>query len=129
MDDGDYTDSFGGTSSACPVLAGVAGLVMSARKDMSAADALELLEKTTRAAPYAEPDSRGHDKTYGFGIVDPAAALRMALGVKEEPDADMTASTADDSGGCAVTTARADAVMLLGFLLSLWSLLRRRHAR
>lgn len=131
MDDGDYSDLFGGTSSACPVVAGVAGLVMSARKDMSAADVLSLLENTTRIAPYAEPDSRGHDKTYGYGIVDPAAALRMALGVEEEPEPDAKAdagmSKADDSEGCAVAAGRADVVLLAGMLLCLWSVLRRRH--
>jgi subtilisin family serine protease len=132
MDDGDYTDRFGGTSSACPVVAGVAGLVMSARKDMNAAEVLSLLEETTRPAPFAQPDSDGHDDTYGYGIVDAAAALRSALGVAEElePAGEPDAGTrepegkADDSGGCAVAGDARGAGLCVA--IALWALRRRR---
>jgi len=132
--DGDYTDLFGGTSSACPVVAGVAGLVMSARKDMSAADVLALLEDTARRAPFAQPGSDGHDVTYGYGIVDPAAALRSALGVEAEPEPEdqADAGAADsrdktkDSGGCAVAGDAPDTLLLAGIALSVWALRRRR---
>lgn len=134
MDDGDYTDRFGGTSSACPVVAGVAGLVMSARKDMSAADVLSLLKATTRPAPFAQPDSEGHDDTYGYGIVDPAAALRSALGVEEEPEPaeEPDAGTrepdgkAQDSGGCVVAGDGPGAGLCVVIALALWALRRRR---
>jgi subtilisin family serine protease len=131
MGDGDYTELFGGTSSACPVVAGVAGLVMSARKDMSAADVLELLQQTTRPAPFAQPDSDGHDATYGYGIVDPAAALRSALGVEEEPEpagkADAGAGdTAEDSGGCAVAGDAPNALLFAALALCVWTARRRR---
>jgi serine protease len=136
MDDGDYTDLFGGTSSACPVVAGVAGLVMSAAKDMSAGDVLALLQETTRPAPFAQPDSTGHDETYGYGIVDPAAALRRALGVKEDPapedkpDAGSSEGrdTTQESGGCAVAGDAPDALLFAGIALAIWTL-RRRRAR
>jgi serine protease len=138
MGDGDYTTSFGGTSSACPVVAGVAGLVMSARADMTAADVRELLEKTARPAPYAEPDSAGHDTTYGYGIVNASAALHEALGVEEEPDAESDAGASDrpdasqdpgkaDSGGCAVAGGGGHAALLSWLGLCLWMWMRRRR--
>lgn len=74
-DPGDTTDRFGGTSSSCPIVAGVAGLIASRRPTMSAADMRATLVATVRPAPFASPDATGHDLVYGYGIVDPAAAL------------------------------------------------------
>lgn len=144
-DRGDYTSLFGGTSSACPIAAGVAALVMSARKDMTAAEVSDLLLQTARKAPFARPDSAGHDPTYGYGIVDPLGALRSALGITDpEPDLSMDAgmaraAPAADGGkpaapkhhdsGCSVARAQDHgcALMLTGLLA--WLGLRRRSAR
>lgn len=93
--DGDYTDLFGGTSSACPVAAGVAGLVASAAPELTAAEIEAILVETARPAPYAVPDAQGHDLVYGWGIVDPEAALRRALGLEAGPDG----GTEDGDGG------------------------------
>ncbi|HTU57141.1 MAG TPA: MYXO-CTERM sorting domain-containing protein, partial [Polyangiales bacterium] len=95
---------------------------------------LALLEDTAREAPFAQPGSDGHDVTYGYGIVDPAAALRSALGVEEEPEpedkADAGASDgggkAEESGGCAVAGGGPDTLSLAGIALSIWMLRRRR---
>ncbi len=73
---GDYTALFGGTSAACPVVSGVAGLLLSQRPTMTAREVHDLLLRTTRRAPFARPDDRGHDVNYGHGIVDPVAAMR-----------------------------------------------------
>jgi len=73
--DSDYTSLFGGTSSSCPVVAGVAGLLFSADPDASAREVHDALLETTRPAPFATPDAEGHDDLHGYGIVDPAAAL------------------------------------------------------
>jgi len=108
---GDYTSLFGGTSSACPVAAGVAALVMSARKDMTASDVSELLLQTARKAPFARPDGAGHDRTYGYGIVDPVAAVRRALDITEpEPETPPDAGAPRNAGGPsgAKTTERED---------------------
>jgi subtilisin family serine protease len=134
LESGDYTSSFGGTSSACPVVAGVAGLVMSARKDMTAREVGELLRQTARKAPFAEADSSGHDKTYGYGIVDPAAALRKALGVSA-PDGsgdDAGANSKEQSkssGGCQVSGASGAGGAAIWSLLTLglWRQRRRRR--
>ncbi len=84
-DPGDYTTHFGGTSSAAPVAAGVAGLLVSAAPALRASELERILIETARPAPYAQPDARGHDRTYGWGIVDPARAIRRATGVPETP--------------------------------------------
>lgn len=98
-DPGDTTDRFGGTSSACPIVAGVAGLMASRRPTMSAADMRAALVATVRPAPFATPDATGHDLLYGYGIVDPAAALAMIdpAGVPDAGPSDAGA-TGDDAG-------------------------------
>ncbi|TNF38645.1 MAG: serine protease, partial [Deltaproteobacteria bacterium] len=81
---GDYTSTFGGTSSACPVVAGVAGLLVSAAPTATGEELAEALITTTRKAPFAVPDEDGHDPLYGYGIVDPFGALD-ALGAVPDP--------------------------------------------
>jgi subtilisin family serine protease len=85
--DTDYTSNFGGTSSACPVAAGIAGLVVSAAPSKTAAELYEVLIKTARPAPFAVPDAMGHDAVFGYGIIDPVSALRDVLGIQDVPDA------------------------------------------
>lgn len=89
---GDYTNLFGGTSAACPVVAGVAGLILSFAPTTTARDVQTLLKQTARKAPYATPGVDGHDPVYGYGIVDPRAALR-ALGANLSAPAPRDAGT------------------------------------
>jgi serine protease len=93
FDRGDFTNLFGGTSAACPVVAGVAALALAFAREASAADVRRALVESARKAPFATPDAEGHDAVYGYGIVDPVAALR-ALGAPA-PDA----GGAGDAGG------------------------------
>lgn len=79
-DPGDYTSLFGGTSAACPVAAGVAALLVSAQPDAGRVQLERWLIETSRPAPFARPDSRGHDVEYGFGIVSASRALARATG-------------------------------------------------
>ena len=113
-DPGDYTSLFGGTSSACPVAAGIAGLLASAATTQTSADLYQLMIDTARPAPYAVPDANGHDPIFGFGIIDPVAALRSELGLpngEEQPDAGTDAgaggapaapSDLETEGGCSL---------------------------
>lgn len=101
----DYTSLFGGTSSACPVVAGITGLLASAAPDATAAELIEALVVSTRRAPFATPDERGHDVLYGRGIVDPAAALGVLLGPVASPDGGIV----PDAGGVAEEGGGADA--------------------
>lgn len=93
-DPGDYSSLFGGTSSAAPVVAGVAGLLFAAFPDATASEVHDALIATARPAPYATPGPDGHDEVYGFGIVDPAAALAALAGARPPEDA----GAGDDAG-------------------------------
>jgi serine protease len=92
---------------------------VSAAPERTAAELNEILVATTRPAPYAQPDAEGHDPIYGFGVVDPVAALEAAMtpgptttsgaggaGGAAEGGASPTAATggevaeSDDDGGC-----------------------------
>jgi len=72
---GDYTDRFGGTSSACPVAAGVVGLLASAVPDAPATELASALISTAKLPSFVTPGPDGHDLSYGFGEIRPAAAL------------------------------------------------------
>ncbi|MBK7863983.1 MAG: S8 family serine peptidase [Archangiaceae bacterium] len=91
-----YTSLFGGTSAACPVVAGVAGLMFAAKPDATAAEVRQALVASARRAPFATPDQHGHDDLYGYGIVDPRAAIERLLGIV--PDAGTDAGQAADAG-------------------------------
>lgn len=86
-DSGDYTGLFGGTSSACPVAASIAALLVSAAPEKTSAEIVDALIKTARPAPYAQPDANGHDQVFGYGIIDPVPALKSVLNIQEPPDA------------------------------------------
>jgi serine protease len=106
---GDYTELFGGTSSACPVAAGIAGLLVSAAPDRTAAELYDVLIRTARPAFYAAPDENGHDPVYGHGIIDPVAALKAVLPVEEPPSptppaGEETKSEESEPSGCACAT-------------------------
>jgi len=101
-DPADFTTRFGGTSSACPVAAGVAALLVSAAPQTRGEDLAAMFINTARQSPYATPDEHGHDDVYGRGVMAPAAALRLALNLPEElPDAGVTpdASAAGPGAG------------------------------
>ena len=74
---GDYFASFGGTSSAAPFAAGVAGLVLSRNPGLTAAQVREILETS---ADKINPslgayDSSGHSDRFGYGRVNAQRAL------------------------------------------------------
>lgn len=129
----DYTTLFGGTSAACPVVAGVAGLLFSAKPDATAAEVRLAIVRTARPAPFALPDQNGHDDLYGYGIVDPEAALQRLLGIFPDagmPDGGVDAGIADAGPdpidppkGCGCSSA--DGVAMLLFVVALR---RRRRA-
>lgn len=71
-----------GTSFACPVVAGVAALVLSANPDLTAAEVKSILEKTAdKIGDAGSYDERGHSTMYGYGRINAANAVRMALGL------------------------------------------------
>ncbi|MCK4873050.1 MAG: S8 family serine peptidase [Phycisphaerales bacterium] len=85
---GDYYSSFGGTSSASPLAAGVVALMLDANPDLTWRDVQHILVRTARKndpggeggdSPW-ETNGAGHDisYSYGFGAVDAAAAAARA---------------------------------------------------
>lgn len=61
---------FGGTSASCPIVAGVAALVISVNPALTAQEVRDLLLSTARSLP---------GTPFGAGCVDAAAAVRAAL--------------------------------------------------
>ncbi len=86
---GDYVRGFGGTSSACPVVAGVAALVLSANPNLTAQEVKRLLAETAdkivdrdadpqlgmRLGTY---DTNGHSQWFGYGKVNAFKAVQAA---------------------------------------------------
>jgi subtilisin family serine protease len=85
-----YTGQFGGTSSATPLVAGVAALVLSANPKLKAVQVKELLESTADKIVDTDPDPVqgknrgeyiiGHSQWFGYGKVNAARAVREAKG-------------------------------------------------
>ena len=69
-----------GTSMATPVVAGVAALVRQANPDLTAEQVISILKET------AEPMKDTKAILGGRGLVDPGAAVRKALEMKEEAE-------------------------------------------
>jgi subtilisin family serine protease len=75
--DANYTDSFGGTSSATPLVAGIVGLMLSASPNLTEREVRTILADT--AVPVGSGyDSTGHSPEYGYGRVNAFEAVRAA---------------------------------------------------
>jgi subtilisin family serine protease len=77
---GNYTNSFGGTSSACPGVAGVAALVLAHNPALHWDEAKEILRRSCDRIDDAsgEYDADGHSLRYGFGRVNAETAVQLA---------------------------------------------------
>ncbi|MFH9085342.1 type VII secretion-associated serine protease mycosin [Streptomyces sp. NPDC017673] len=89
-----------GTSAASAFVSGAAALVKAAHPGLSPAQIKKLLEDTARDAPVG-----GRDDSRGFGMIDPAAALRAAARV--EPRGLKAASYGEKYFGAGPDTPRA----------------------
>ncbi|GCL39461.1 peptidase S8 and S53, subtilisin, kexin, sedolisin [Sphaerospermopsis reniformis] len=86
---GNFTNNFGGTSSATPVVAGIAALILSVNPDLTAQQVNRILQETTDKIVDPEPDpqlglrggtydSNGHCIWFGYGKVNAAKSVRVA---------------------------------------------------
>ena len=73
-DSGNYVYTFGGTSAACPQVAGVAALIISANPYLTEQQVVDILRTTAR-----DMGTVGFDNTYGYGLVDAYAAVQAAV--------------------------------------------------
>lgn len=85
----DYTRDFGGTSSACPTVAGVAALVISANPSLTASEVRDILQTTTDKIVdnnidpqlgnrFGTYDGNGHSQWSGYGRVNASMAVAEA---------------------------------------------------
>ncbi|MBI4702387.1 MAG: S8 family serine peptidase [Deltaproteobacteria bacterium] len=84
---GGHMSAFGGTSSACPYVAGVAGLVLAANPELSAAQVRDILaQSATKIDPvFGQWNKEGRSPVYGHGLVNAYTAVRLALGDCADP--------------------------------------------
>jgi subtilisin family serine protease len=85
--DGLHTDSFGGTSSATPLVAGIAALILAANPKLTRDEVRDILQQTAvKIGPKNSYNAKGHSKEFGFGRVNAEAAVARAvqLGVAKQ---------------------------------------------
>ena len=70
-----YTNTFGGTSAACPVVSGVSALVLSVDPNLTLTQVKDILYNSA-----IDMGSSGRDNTYGHGRVNAFAAVQAAGG-------------------------------------------------
>jgi subtilisin family serine protease len=74
-----HTNSFGGTSSATPLAAGVTVLVLSVDPELTRDQVKRILEQTAdKIGPAGTYDVNGFSQIYGFGCVNAAGAVAAA---------------------------------------------------
>jgi subtilisin family serine protease len=80
--DDDYTNSFGGTSSACPGAAGVAALVLSCNPSLTRDEVKDVLRRSCEQIDPedGEYDNQGHSNLYGYGRLNAENAVRSVGG-------------------------------------------------
>ena len=89
-----FTGVFGGTSSATPIVAGVAALVISENPELCASEVKQILQETADKIedPESDPvlgltkgsyDANGHSEWFGFGRVNAARAVQRARELRE----------------------------------------------
>lgn len=81
----DYTSSFGGTSSATPLVSGVVGLLVSLYPEITVDEVQEILTKTAdKVSPVdAQYDENGFSIYYGYGRVNAEKAVEMLCEIKD----------------------------------------------
>ena len=87
--DGSGYELWSGTSQAAPHVAGVIGLMLSMRPDLSVGSILNILRSTAddRIGPSTE-DTPGWDQYFGYGLLDAPAALEQVTQVPADGDYD-----------------------------------------
>lgn len=84
-----FTDRFGGTSSACPLVAGVAALIISANPNLTAKQIKKIIQETADKiidedrdpilnVNRGNYDTNGHSKWFGYGKINAYKAVKKA---------------------------------------------------
>ncbi len=77
---GNYTNSFGGTSSSCPGAAGVCALILSVNPNLAWTEVRDILRETCDQIDQGggNYDAQGHSPFYGYGRINALRAVEMA---------------------------------------------------
>jgi subtilisin-like proprotein convertase family protein/subtilisin family serine protease len=79
---GDYTDIFGGTSAAAPLVSGAVALMLEANPQLTWRDVQHILVRSSHRVQPGDPGwtmSRfPHHERFGFGLIDAAGAVHLA---------------------------------------------------
>lgn len=76
---GKYVFEFGGTSSACPLAAGIAGLVLSVNPALTRDEVYAIFKVTSDKVGEDEYDENGFNENYGFGRINACKAVIKAF--------------------------------------------------
>lgn len=78
---GNYTSEFGGTSSACPGIAGIAALIISANSELDWEEVKDVIRQACEMIDVenGDYDERNHSYYYGYGKPDAETAVKLAL--------------------------------------------------
>lgn len=92
--EGNYTATFGGTSSACPGVAGVVALMLSANPELSASQVKNLIKSACDKIDSSggNYDAQGHSQLYGFGRINALKAVQNAKDSGTTPLEDLNIS-------------------------------------
>jgi subtilisin family serine protease len=84
---GNYTNSFGGTSSACPGAAGVAALILGRNQNLRWDQVRDIIKQSCDQIDQAggNYDANGHSPFYGYGRINARKAVELALPAQESP--------------------------------------------
>ncbi len=113
----DYTAKFGGTSAACPYVAGVAALILAANPCLSHQEVSDIIERTAqKVGPYTYTNTTDRpngswNNELGYGLVDASSAVALAqtLFLQNETEASLVVHQNPNSirAGREVTTSLA----------------------
>jgi subtilisin family serine protease len=84
---GNYTSTFGGTSSACPGVAGVVALMLARNPALTATEVRALIKQSCDRIDEAggQYGQDGHSPLYGYGRINAAKAVKLAAAAKPKP--------------------------------------------
>lgn len=84
--DGLFVNDFGGTSAATPLVAGLCGLMLSLKPEMTAEDVrAALIASAKKIGPPSAYKANGHSNKFGHGRIDAAKAVAQVKASKAKP--------------------------------------------
>ncbi len=106
---GRYTKTFGGTSSACPLVSGLAGLILSEDSTLTYAEVYTII--TTTADKIGTGYVNGHSDYLGYGRINASRALTLAHNgstCTPDPNGENCTNGVDDDCDLAIDSADTD---------------------